>query len=149
MQIDIYNGPNLDDIGERSDEYYATTNEAIRQTIDRTADDIAVEWNLQQTNHEGDLIDCIHDTDAAGVVLNPAGLTHYGAALRDAVSRVDYPVVEVHISNIDSRGEELEWRGRSVIAPVCIGQISGFGATSYELGMRAVHSELTAGATDD
>ncbi|WP_436933882.1 type II 3-dehydroquinate dehydratase [Halovenus marina] len=143
MRIDIYNGPNLDDIGARSDEYYATTNEAIRETIEHTADELAVDWKLQQTNHEGDLIDWIHDTDADGVVLNPAGLTHYAAALRDAVSRVDYPVVEAHISNIDSRGEELEWRGRSVIAPVCVGQISGFGATSYELGLRAIHRELT------
>lgn len=142
MRIDVYNGPNLGRIGERSQEHYGITTEAIRRAIDRAAEDLGVEWELYQTNHEGDMIERLHREDTDGVVLNPAGWTHHGAAIRDAVALADYPVVEVHVSNIHGRGEDVEWRGHSIIAPECVGQIAGFGATSYALGVRAVYREL-------
>lgn len=142
MRIDVYNGPNLNQIVNRSSEQYGITNEMIRQSIERTADKLSVECDLYQTNYEGEMIEWIHNADADGVVLNPAAWTHYSVAIRDAVSLVDFPIVEVHISNIHDRGEDIEWRDRSVIVPKCIGQVAGLGVTSYELGMRAVHSEL-------
>ena len=104
--------------------------------------DIKVEWELYQTNHEGEMVEKIHEDGTDGLVLNPAAWTHYSIAIRDAVAMADYPVVEIHISNLHDRGKDVEWRDKSVIAPECAGQIVGFGAASYELGMRAVHRKI-------
>ena len=88
-----------------------------------------------QSNHEGDLIDAIQDFDGDGIVLNAGAYTHTSLALADAIAAVSTPVVEVHISNTAAR-EEI--RRRSLIAPVCLGSIAGFGADSYRLGVEAL-----------
>ena len=95
-----------------------------------------IDMEIFQSNHEGELVEKIHGAkdNIDAIIMNPAAFTHYSIALRDAVAAVDVPVIEVHISNIFSREE---WRASSVIAPVAVGQISGFGIDSYLLGIDA------------
>lgn len=134
----ILNGPSLNLLGQREPEIYG------RRTLDDIIDGLRFEFpdvriEAVQSNHEGVLIDAIHDTrndDACiGIVLNAGGYTHTSLALADAISGVPTPVVEVHLSNVASR-EPI--RHKSMIAPVCIGSITGFGAMSYSLGVRAL-----------
>jgi 3-dehydroquinate dehydratase II len=134
-RILIMNGPNLAALGEREPEVYGTATLAdVEEAVRERAAATDVEVSFIQTNHEGSLIDALHDaagnTDA--VVLNAGALTHYSYALRDAIASVPMPVVEVHMSNIFARDE---FRARSVIAPACAGSISGFGVDSYILGL--------------
>ncbi len=136
MKILILHGPNLNLLGTREPTIYGTTTlDTINERLQSLGDTLGIEVQTLQSNHEGGLIDALHQTDAAVVVLNAGAFTHYSYALRDAIAAIQKPVVEVHLSNIHARPET--WRHHSVIADVCAGSIAGFGALSYELGLRA------------
>ena len=137
-KILILHGPNLNLLGLREPEVYGklTLND-INQRLVSLGDEIGVEIRTSQANGEGELIDALHEASewADGVVFNPGAYTHTSFVLRDAVSAIDLPVVEVHISNVDAREA---FRRKSLIAPACVGRISGFGWQSYTLAIRAL-----------
>ncbi len=131
-------GPNLNLVGVREKSVYGTeTADSINAEVLNFAKSRGFECDVFQSNHEGDLIDKIHSAreEYNGVIINAGALTHYSIALRDAIAGVELPFVEVHMSNIYKREE---FRHHSVIAPVCTGQISGFGKTSYFLAVDAL-----------
>jgi 3-dehydroquinate dehydratase II len=137
VQILVLNGPNLNLLGKRQPEIYGNlTLSDIEQQVRALAEELGVEIDFRQSNSEAELINWIHA--AAGkfgaLVINPAAYTHTSLALRDAISAVGIPTVEIHISNIHRREP---FRHHSYIAEVAVGQIAGFGATSYLLGIRA------------
>lgn len=135
-------GPNLNMVGIREKSVYGDeTEESIERQVCQKAEELGFVCDVFQSNHEGDLIDRIHAAKDVycGVVLNAGALTHYSYALRDAIAAVRIPFVEVHMSNIYAREE---FRHTSVIAPVCAGQISGFGKHSYFLALQALQSLL-------
>ena len=139
MKVLILNGPNLNLLGKRQPEIYGvTTLNGIESTVREQAEGRA-EVEFRQSNDEGALVTWIQE--AAGqtdvVVINAAGYTHTSVALRDAIAATDVPVVEIHLSNIHAREE---FRHNSLIAPVCQGQICGFGPTSYMLGFESALS---------
>jgi len=134
----ILHGPNLNLLGTREPDVYGNmTLDMINQKVTEYALRLHVEVNCFQSNHEGALIDSLHDarTWASGVVFNPGGYTHTSVALRDAISAIEIPVVEVHLSNVYSREE---FRHKSLVSAVCSGKISGFGWRSYILGLQAL-----------
>ena len=138
MKILIINGPNINLLGTREPEIYgALTMDNINDSLFDYAKTLGVEIETFQSNIEGEIVDKIQQSkkDCAGIVINPAAYTHTSVAIRDAIAAVNMPAVEVHISNIHSREE---FRKNSFIAPVCIGQISGFGADSYRLGLKGL-----------
>lgn len=138
MNILIINGPNLNLLGRREPGVYGDDSlEEIQREILEKAKKMNVEVAFFQSNHEGAIIDALHEAMDSydGVVLNAGAYTHYSYAIRDAIAAVKIPVVEVHISNVYAREE---FRHTSVIAPVCAGSIAGFGKNSYILGLRAV-----------
>lgn len=138
-KILIINGPNLNMVGVREPGVYGTeTLETICMSVADYAKSLGLEADFVQSNHEGVILDKIHGAKAeyAGVVINAGAWTHYSYALRDAIAAVKpLPFVEVHMSNIHAREE---FRNHSVIAPVCAGQICGFGSNSYILGVQAL-----------
>ncbi|MHB1406211.1 MAG: type II 3-dehydroquinate dehydratase [Desulfitobacteriaceae bacterium] len=133
-KIRIFNGPNLNLLGRREPEHYGRlTLEQINASLAEMAQAAGFEADCRQTNHEGVLLDWIHTlTQEDFLIINPGAWTHTSYALRDAIAGVSVPALEVHLSNIHAREE---FRSRSLIAPVCRGQISGLGADSYVLAM--------------
>ncbi len=134
----ILHGPNLNLLGTREPEIYGSvTLEEINRRLQTAGAEQGVEIRCVQSNSEGALIDVIHDARdwAEGIVFNPGAYTHTSYALRDAISAVGLPTVEVHLSNVDAREE---FRRRSVIAPVCVGRVAGFGWYSYVLGLEGL-----------
>lgn len=138
MKILILHGPNLNLLGAREPEIYgAMTLNDINEKMTALGKELGAEIKCQQSNHEGALIDALHDarTWAGGVVFNPGGYTHTSVALRDAISAIVIPVIEVHLSNVYAREE---FRHTSLVSAVCKGKVSGFGWQSYELGLRGL-----------
>lgn len=133
----VIHGPNLNLLGQREPGVYgATTLAQINSELVRLGAELGVRVEAVQSNHEGAIIDAIHAARGVygAILINPGAYTHYSIAIRDAIAAVEIPTVEVHLSNVHKREE---FRHRSVIAPVAAGQITGFGADSYYLGLRA------------
>ncbi len=138
MKILVVNGPNLNLLGTREPEVYGTlTLEKINKELLKYAKELGVDIEFFQSNVEGEIVNAIQAArqNCAGIVINPAAYTHTSVAIRDAISAVALPAVEIHISNVYAREE---FRKDSLIAPVCIGQIAGFGLDSYKLAMLAL-----------
>ena len=141
-QILLLNGPNLNLLGTREPDVYGSdTLDDIVAALSAEAKARDVEVRAVQSNIEGELIDALHDARrwAAGAVFNPGAYTHTSIALRDAISAIELPVVEVHLSNVHGRER---FRRRSMITPVCLGVISGFGAKGYSLAFDALLDHL-------
>ena len=140
MKILVINGPNLNLLGTREPEIYGSLTLAdIEKQISDFASSLQVDVQFFQSNIEGEIVDAIQkakfEWECDAILINPAAYTHTSVAIRDAISAVELPTVEVHISNIHTREE---FRKHSFIAPVCKGQIAGFGIDSYKLGLQAL-----------
>ena len=142
-QILIVHGPNLNQLGRREPAIYGrvTLAEIDRRLAERAAE-LGVRTSCFQSNHEGAIIDHLQERlDAIdGLIINPGALTHYGLSLRDALAGLDRPIVEVHLSNVYARPEE--WRHHSVVAPLALGQIAGFGWRGYLAALDLLVSHL-------
>lgn len=142
MKILVLNGPNLNLLGKREPDIYgAETLDDINRVLIDIATAIGVSLEFIQSNSEGALVDAIQGASGSfnGIIINPAAYTHTSIAIRDAISAVALPVVEVHLSNVYSREK---FRHKSYIAPVAIGQISGFGSAGYELALKGLVGHL-------
>jgi 3-dehydroquinate dehydratase II len=142
LNILVLHGPNLNLLGQREPGVYgsATLND-INKLLEQEALALQVKVSIQQSNHEGVLVDAIHSMlgQYQGLLINAGAYTHTSVAIRDAIAAVNLPAVEVHLSNIYRRED---FRHHSFIAPVAIGQISGFGSDSYRLGLQALTDHL-------
>ncbi|HHW48563.1 MAG TPA: type II 3-dehydroquinate dehydratase [Clostridiaceae bacterium] len=133
----VINGPNLNLLGTREKNIYGIeTLDDIEKRIADEAEAYNIKVDFFQSNHEGGIIDRIHEARGKydAIIINPGAFTHYSIAIRDAIKAVEIPSIEVHLSNIYNREE---FRSKSVIAPVCVGQISGFGSIGYLLALKA------------
>ncbi len=142
LKIGIINGPNLNMLGKRDQKIYGNlTLEEMNCKIKSFAETEGIELVIMQSNFEGEIIEFIQQNSSKlnGLVINPAAYTHYSYAIADALRDCSIPVIEVHLSNIFSRED---FRGKSVTAPACIGQIAGFGCQSYILAIHALQDLL-------
>jgi 3-dehydroquinate dehydratase-2 len=138
----VLNGPNLNLLGKRQPEIYGKATLAeIERKVRTLAEELRVEIDFRQSNSEGELVTWIQQSAGkfGAILINPAAYTHTSLAMRDAISAVDIPVVEIHLSNIYKREQ---FRHHSIISEVAVGQIAGFGLQSYLLGLRAVAADL-------
>jgi 3-dehydroquinate dehydratase-2 len=144
-KILVLHGPNLNLLGEREVKVYGkVTLKDINQALEKRAKKENVKLELVQSNHEGEMVEWIQKAQKekfSGILINPAAFTHTSVAIRDALSAVKVPAVEVHLSNIYARED---FRKTSVTAPVCVGQVSGFGKDSYLLGLEALMGRIKA-----
>ncbi len=144
LRILVLHGPNLNLLGTREQSIYgAASLDAVDTALSKLADELAVEVDIRQSNSEGELVTWIQEARSGyqGIIINPAGYTHTSVALRDAIAAVAVPTIEVHLSNIHQRED---FRHRSYIAGVAVGQIAGLGPTGYLLALRGLHDHLTA-----
>lgn len=142
MKLLVLHGPNLNLLGTREPRIYGNQTLAdINASLEKLAAELGCTITFLQSNFEGDLIDAIQNaaSDCQGILMNPAAYTHTSIAIRDALSAVGLPCVEVHLSNIHRRET---FRHTSMIAPVAVGQICGFGSDSYLLGLRALFNYI-------
>ena len=142
MRVLVINGPNLNLLGTREPSYYGVkTLEDILEALEEAARDLDVELEAFQSNHEGAIIDYVqvNAPDASGIIINAGALTHYGLALRDALIDSRLPIIEVHLSNIHAREE---FRRRSVLADVAVGQIAGLGWKGYLYALEYFAGEI-------
>ena len=138
MKFLVLHGPNLNLFGRREPHIYGTTTLAeINQKLHHLAGDLGVELEILQSNHEGTLVDKLHERidEIQGALLNPAGLTQYGVSLHDAIKAMPFPMLEIHMSNIGAREP---WRQHSIISPAVKATIQGLGWRSYTAGLRAL-----------
>ncbi|PAB58449.1 type II 3-dehydroquinate dehydratase [Anaeromicrobium sediminis] len=138
MNVLVIHGPNLNMLGIREKSVYGEKSfEDINDLIIEEGNKLHINIEIYQSNIEGEIINKIHEAygNKDAIVINPAAFTHYSYAIRDAIGSVNIPTIEVHLSNIHKREE---FRTKSVTAPVCIGQISGFGYNSYLLALRSL-----------
>ena len=143
MRFSVINGPNLNLLGRREPEIYGSTTLAdINLALEQVAAGLGVSLVFAQSNSEGALVDAVQQAAGScnGIIINPAAYTHTSVAIRDAISAVALPTVEVHLSNVYSREA---FRHKSLIAPVVVGQITGFGPKGYELALRGLVDYLT------
>jgi 3-dehydroquinate dehydratase-2 len=148
LHILILHGPNLNLLGRREPAVYGVLNlEQVNKKLAELADELGVTITCRQSNHEGELVDLLHQADlnARAVVFNPGAYTHYSIALRDAVAAIGIPVIEVHLTNIYARED---FRRQSVIAPVAAGHICGLGITGYLIALRAAVALANMGDED-
>mgnify|MGYP000215220741 CR=1 FL=1 len=144
--VAVIHGPNLNMLGTREPEVYGSMGlDKVNKNIQSCAEKLNIGVDIFQSNHEGEIVDFIQDgyNKYKGIVINPGGLTHYSIVLRDALVAVKLPVIEVHISNIHQREE---FRHKSVIAPIAIGQISGLGTDGYLYALEAVVNVIKSGS---
>ncbi len=138
MKIFVINGVNMNMLGIREPEKYGSmTLKDLEKFLYAYSFELGVDIEMFQSNHEGEIVEKIHSAykTADGIIINPGAYTHSSVAIRDALAAVDIPTVEIHMTNIHSRED---FRHKSLIAPVCIAQISGFGFESYKLGLKGL-----------
>ena len=138
MKLLVINGPNLNMLGTREPEKYGNTTLAdIEKELYAYSFELGIDIETFQSNGEGEIIDKIQQAlgNFEGILINAGGYTHTSVAIRDAISSINLPCIEIHMTNVHAREE---FRHLSLIAPVCIGQISGFGQNSYKLGLKAL-----------
>jgi len=144
MKVLVLHGPNLNLLGRREPEIYGSQSlNDINIDIEKFGHSLGVVVEAAQSNHEGELIDRIHnaaESGFVGIIINPGGLTHSSVSLRDAIAAVNIPVVEVHLTNIHAREE---FRQHSFVSPVAVGLVSGFGAVGYQLALKGLLQNIS------